>query len=163
MSYTLTVKETPIGADILIIKDSEDAGNVKCISIADLPVRYAESIERVAPMGLSFGGNTSGYFLWGRSDSYTGVEANSQTRFPKSKVVAMSGYISAYTGASVMTLRKNGADTGITLTVSATGQFHVTGDIDFAAGDLASVSFSVPLSGALTLYGLHLTLKTEAV
>lgn len=126
-------------------------------------IRYAESMERVLPMGVTFGSNLSGYFLWGRADTYTTNEANAQVRMRKSKVVAISGNVSAYSGTVTMTVRKNGVATAITCTISATGQQTVTGDVDFADGDLISVAFSVGPGGSLTCYGIHITIRTEVV
>lgn len=139
---------------------SDGAGGV------DIAIRYSKSIERVTPMGMTIGANTAGYFLWGRSDTYTSTEANAQVDFPKSRLVAYRGNVTAYAGTVSFTVRINGSPTGITGTISSTGHFDFDNSgtpVSVSEGDLVSVYFSVGAGGTLTLYGSHLVLEAEVV
>jgi len=124
---------------------------------------YHNQLCPVMPMGISFAGNSSGYIIWGRSDTYTSVEANAQVRLKEVRAVQLSGHVTAYSGTCTFTLRKNGANTGITGTISATGHFTFNGTVDFTDGDLISVAFSVAPGGGLTLYGLFIIFNSVVI
>jgi len=74
-------------------------------------------------------------------------ETSAQVPMPKCKVKKITINIISNTlgSASTLTLRKNGASTGVTITINAgqTGQLSVNCDVQFNEGDLLSIEIVV--------------------
>jgi len=112
--------------------------------------------------GVSFPNNDSSFCHIGGAGAITGTEALAQNRMPKGRAVAVQGYCANSSGD--FTIRKNGVDTTITGTVNSVGQFRLTGGsgkVDFAAGDLLSVSYDSGI--AFTVYGIQVEYECEVV
>lgn len=82
---------------------------------------------------------------WGTTPELgTGSEARAQVRLPACTVTALSLVCASNTldASHTYTLRKNGGDTALTLTVpsTSTGTYRETGSIAYADGDLLSLT-----------------------
>jgi len=121
-------------------------------------LRYATSFINVfRTAGVIFNNNASGFCHIGGAGAITSTEEFAQLKAIKSKMVSIEGYCSG--GSGTFTLRKNGADTTLTGTVDAVGRFDITGDVDFADGDLISLAYTSGVNW--TIYGIQLKLKSE--
>jgi len=73
----------------------------------------------------------------------SGYESSAQVPMPKCKIKKVTINIRSnnLNSASTLTLRKNGASTGVTITIDAgqTGQLSVNCDVQFNEGDLLSI------------------------
>jgi hypothetical protein len=73
----------------------------------------------------------------------SGYESSAQVPMPKCRIKRVTINIGSNTlnSASTLTLRKNGASTGVTITIGAgqTGQLSVNCDVQFNEGDLLSI------------------------
>ncbi len=115
--------------------------------------------------GVLFGGNDNGFCYIGAAGAITATEAYSQIRMPKGRVVAITG--NCYNAASngTFTVRKDGVDTGVTGTISATGQFRITGTgpTDFDGTEVLSFAYSTTAGGGLGVRGLQVEYESEVV
>jgi len=123
-------------------------------------LRYATSFITVfRTAGVAFPNNDSGFCHLGGGGAITSTEAFAQLKAINSKIVSIEGYCS--NGSGTFTLRKNGTDTALTGTVNSVGRFDITGEIDFADGDLISLAYTSGVN--FTIYGIQLKLKSEVV
>jgi len=87
-------------------------------------------------------GNQTAYCAYHGAYS-SAYEVSAQVPMPKCKVKKITINIISNTlgSASTLTLRKNGASTGVTITINAgqTGQLSVNCDVQFNEGDLLSI------------------------
>lgn len=108
--------------------------------------------------GVIFPNNDDGFCHIGGAGAITATEAYAQLRMPKGKLIGIQGYAAGGDGS--FTVRKNGADTGITGTIDSVGQFRFTGDaVDFAEGGLLSLAYSSGVN--LTVYGIQIEFNME--
>ena len=145
MSYSLTEKEAPVDADEVIIKDSEDGGAVKCIQLVNMPKGKVEQVLVIDGYRHLIGGNQSGWYSINNGDAtITATENYGKLPMPACNITAIQGRCDDASSEMTLTVRKNGADTGLTGTVSATGKFDITagGPVSFADGDEFSLAFS---------------------
>lgn len=103
--------------------------------------KYARSTLCIAPGGATeYAGNQTGYMCY---HGFYVIDSAAQRRMPKSKVKRISLNVSTNTlnSASTFTVRKNGVNTAIVLTVPAltTGIFTATGSVDYVDGDFFSI------------------------
>ena len=90
----------------------------------------------------SINGNQTVYVAW--HGVYTSAnEPSAQILMPKCKVKKIELYVYSNTigGNTTITLRKNGEDTGVSITIQSggTGRYSTTCDIDFNENDLLSI------------------------
>jgi len=125
---------------------------------------HAKSILQIwgTDNGL-LGGNQNVYAEIGNAPAITSTEAEAQVRMPASKLKAINGYCYNAASTTILTVRKNGVDTGLTVTVDSTGQFRGTGDISFSDGDLLSLHMSSNSGSGTGFSGIQLEIDTELV
>lgn len=164
MSYTLTEKGTPADTDEVVIKDSEDAGAVKCIQLANMPKGSVEILIPVAGYPAIIGGNQTGYLcILGGTLGISGIENYNQVQMPACSVKAINGYCHDASSDLTLTIRKEGGDTAITGTLTATGEFRISGGpIAFAKGDLLSISFDCDVGGGNAISSVVVEADVEA-
>ena len=154
------VKADPVDGDVLIIEDSEASGVKKYILIGSLP--SGGSVEHVTVVDgyhHLIAANQSGYYGINNADGViTGVEDYAKIQMPACSVKAIRGRCTTLGEDMAFTIRKNGADTGLTGSVTALGKFSITGGgpIAFADGDEMSLAFSIGPGQATAISGLEI-------
>lgn len=109
-------------------------------------------------------GNGSGYIRNGESPlNISSIENYNQLHMPACEVVSIRGEAVSHSSNLTLTVRKNGADTTLTGTITADGVFEMTGSgpITFADGDLLSIAYSCAAGGGCGVAGLCLEISTE--
>ena len=93
------------------------------------------------------------------------IEDYNKVRLQKCKVVALAGRCHDASSDLTLTVRKNGADTLLTGTLTATGAFRITsgGPIDFADGDEMSIYFDCDVGGGNAIGGLIAEMDVEGI
>jgi hypothetical protein len=163
----LDAKASPVDSDIIAISDTEDNNYPKKLTLANL--KAALRVEHV----MIFDGyrhliaaNQSGYYSINNGDAtITAVENYAKVQMPKCSVKAIRGRCNTYGEDMTFTVRKNGANTTLTGSVTATGTFEITsgGPIAFADGDELSLAFSIPPGQATAISGLAIIYETELI
>lgn len=108
----------------------------------------------------------TGFSIAGTATVYLGAfmdetEADVQVALPACSLADLNVRRSAGTGTTVYTLRKNGSDTAMTVTLSgATTTGSVAGPVSFAAGDLFSLK--IVATGGATAYHSYGVTATPA-
>ena len=164
MSYTLEEKGSPVAGDEVIIKDSEDNGKVRCIQLGNMP-RTVEQLIPICGYPATIGGNQTGFIrLNGGTLGISGIENYNQIQMPACSVKALNGYCHDASSEITLTIRKEGEDTALTGTISATGEFRLSsgGPISFSKGDLLSIYFDCAVGAGNALGCLCLETDVEA-
>lgn len=110
-----------------------------------------------------FGGNTSGYVRIGSAIGITVTEDYGKRRMPACTVIAINGRCSTISSTIIYTVRKNGVNTTLTGTVSATGVYRITGSVAFSDGDEISIAYSTTAGGGVTIAGIVIEYETELI
>ena len=121
------------------------------------------TLERINPFiegsETVWGNGQVGYACWA---GLFVTESVSQMGYPKCRVKKLSLRILSNTldGSTVITLRKEGADTAITFTITAgsTGLFSATGDVIVEDGDLLCAEVDIGgTTGGIAFQGGNIT------
>lgn len=112
--------------------------------------------------GAGLAGNQTGYLAeWG---SYS-VESSAQTRMPACTLKRLTLNVSSNTiaGDTVYTVRKNGVDTGLTLTFgnAESGRKTIATDVSFSDGDLMSLEAVIGGTGGSSIFLKEASLEVE--
>lgn len=139
--FGLASKTTPINADSIIISDSADSNKAKNVTLSNA-LNLAPNQIFSAPSATVAALTTSFFFLSGSTIGST-TESNRFMYMPKAgtfkNLYIYTVTSQPATGSCVITVRINGADTALTLTIaagSAPGVFsNLINSVTYAAGD----------------------------
>jgi hypothetical protein len=122
--------------------------------------QYAASGTGASILQVTYGGGqlTSGQVVFGNFSNITGSTTEAPRRMPMPSACTLSNFYlltatnQPATGSMVLTIRKNGADTALVLTIAAgsvAGTYSNTSNsATFAAGDLMAIRFNNNASAA---------------